>query len=335
MESRRLAPGKIRRLQTAASPAGVFRILAIDHCGVLLRMMNPDGDGHVPAQLVTRLKLDVVRQIGPLATAVILDPQYSAIQAITSGALPGSVGLLIPLENELNWGSSPDLERKVPAWSVKQARQVGANGIKLFLSYHPDAGDRTVIQEDLVRSVIRQCAQEAIPLFLEPVNCSIDRDAPIDSVRFANQRLKIAIKTVERLGALGPDVLKLQFPVDRRHEPDEAVWCAACAELSNASPVPWALLSAGDPFDVFKTQLQIACEAGCSGFMAGRAVWSEVAAIEECKRAAFLDETVVPRMEELNQIANCHGHSWQEKYPLAAIEADWPECRFSQPLSSQ
>jgi tagatose 1,6-diphosphate aldolase len=119
--------------------------------------------------------------------------------------------------------------------------------------------------------------------------------------------------------------LKLQFPVDRQHEPKEAVWRAACAELSDASPVPWVLLSAGDPFGVYKTQLQIACEAGCSGFMAGRALWSEVATAKECERTAFLEETVAPRMEELNQIADRYGHSWQRKSSLAAIEAECPE----------
>ena len=87
--------------------------------------------------------------------------------------------------------------------------------------------------------------------------------------------------------------------------------------------MPWALLSAGDPFDVFKTQLQIACEAGCSGFMAGRAVWSEVATAEESHRAALLEEVVVPRMEALNQVADRYAHSWQEKGPPAAIDADW------------
>jgi tagatose-1,6-bisphosphate aldolase len=182
MENWRLTPGKIRRLQSAASPAGVFRILAIDHRGVLLRMMDPGGGGRVPAERVTQLKLDVVRQIGSLATAVILDQEYSALQAIASGALPGNVGLIISLENAPFVGNSPGPDRKLPAWSVRQARQVGASGIKLYLSYHPDAGDRTVAQEDLVRSVIRQCARESLPLFLEPVNCSIDPGAPIDSV---------------------------------------------------------------------------------------------------------------------------------------------------------
>jgi tagatose 1,6-diphosphate aldolase len=171
-------------------------------------------------------------------------------------------------------------------------------------------------------------------LFLEPVNDSIDPVAPVDSVRSATRRWELAIRTVERLGALGPDVLKVRFPVDHHHEPDEAVWRAACAELNDASPVPWALLSAGDPFPVFETQLQIACEAGCSGFMAGRAVWSEVATAEEDARAVLLEEVVVPRMEALNRIAERYGHSWREKIPAAAIEAGWPGPGVSEPWSN-
>jgi tagatose 1,6-diphosphate aldolase len=324
MMNRRLTPGKLRRLQTAASPAGVFRILAIDHRGVLLRMMDPHGGGHVPAERVTRIKLDVVREVGPLTTAVILDPQYGALQAIACGALPGHVGLLTPLESEPRAAGPGAPGEDRPAWSVRQACQIGASGVKLYLSYHPDADDRTRAQEDLVRDVVRQCAEEDMPLFLEPVARSLDPDAPIGSARFARQRRHLSLRIVERLGALGPDVLKLQFPVDGRHETDEAVWRTACAELNDASPVPWALLSAGDPFEIFKAQLQVACEAGASGFMAGRALWSEVATAEEPERRALLTETVLPRMQELNQIADRYSHDWRERGPFSTIDRDGP-----------
>ncbi len=321
MNKQRLTHGKFRRLQTAASPAGIFRILAIDHRGVLLRMMDRQGRGHVAPERVTQLKLDVVRRIGPLATAVILDPQYGALQAVACGALAGGVGLITALDGERRPESVSAPDGQSPAWSVKQAQQIGACGVKLYLSYHPDGGERTLAQEALVREVVGQCAEEAIPLFLEPVVCTIDPDAPVDSLRFANQRRRIVMKTVERLGALGPDVLKLQFPVDGHREPSEVVWRAACAELSDVSSVPWALLSAGDPFDRFKTQLQIACEAGCSGFMAGRAVWSEVATTPEHDRDVILEKTILPRMVELNQIANRYAHSWREKSPLTPLGA--------------
>ena len=321
MNNQRLTLGKVRRLQTAASPGGVFRILAIDHRGVLVKMMDRKGRGHVPAERVTQLKLDVVRRIGSLATAVILDPQYSVLQAIACGAQGGNVGLITSLDGDRRPADFPASDDRLPAWSVKHAQRIGASGVKLYLSYHPDGGDRTLAQEELVRDVVRQCDEEAMPLFLEPVARSLDPDAPTDSLHFAGERRRIAVRTAERLGALGPDILKLQFPVDGRHESSETVWRAACAELNDASSVPWALLSAGDPFDRFKTQLQIACEAGCSGFMAGRAVWSEVATATDRDRDNILENTLLPRMEELNRIANRFGRNWQEKCSFAQLDA--------------
>jgi tagatose-1,6-bisphosphate aldolase len=318
MNNPRLTPGKIRRLQTAASPEGVFRILAVDHRGVLLRMMDRDATGHVPPECVTQLKLDIVRAIGCLATAVILDPQYSLVQAIAGGALAGNVGLLSSLDAEPRAPGSGAPRDGRPPWTVSQACQVGASGVKLYLPYHPDDRKRASAQEDLVRQVVDECAAAAMPLFLEPVAYSIDADAPADSARFADTRRRVAIETVRRLGALGPDVLKLQFPVDCRHEPRRRAWREACAEICDASPVPWALLSAGEPFDIFKTQLQVACEAGCSGFMAGRALWSEAATTAPDQRGKVLHQVIRPRIEALNQIADRHGHDWRDIYSLVA-----------------
>jgi len=319
MSHRQLTSEKLRRLQSAASPRGVFRILAIDHRGALLRMMDSHRDSQAAPERVTRLKLDIVRAVGTRATAIILDPQYSARQAIASGALPARVGLLTPLDGDVPNGIKTSSDGQRPAWSVNDAFRIGVSGVKLYLSYHPDAGQRTADQEEFVRSVVRQCAELAVPLFLEPVPSSIDPAAPVGSARFADERRRIVIRMVERLGALGPDVFKIPFPIDGQYEPDEAVWRTACSEVNDASPVPWTLLSAGDPFEIFARQFQIACEAGCSGFIAGRTLWSEVATADERNRGRLLDEVVVPRMEELNRIAERFGHRWQDKSPQKAI----------------
>lgn len=312
MTNKGLSLGKLRRLHTAASASGVFRILAIDHRAVLLRILDRNGHGDVPAHRVTQFKLEVARTLGPLATAVILDPQYSIQQAIASGALPGDVGLLASLPGKPS-GEHCRAAEAEDFEGVLKARQIGASGVKLFLSYHCDGSDRTTSQESLVRETIAQCHEEAMPLFLEPVLRSIDLGASTESAQFAGRRRQLATSTAARLGAMGPDVLKLEFPVDGRHERDEAVWRAACAELNDASPVPWALLSGGGSFDVFKTQLQIACEAGCSGFMAGRSLWNEAATAEAGERSKILRDLILPRLEELNQIADRYGQSWQKK----------------------
>ena len=79
---------------------------------------------------------------------MILDPQYSIAPAISSGTLPGSVGLLVPLENELYLGNSLDPGPDLLASSVRQAVQLGASGLKLFISYHPNAGERTAAKRN-------------------------------------------------------------------------------------------------------------------------------------------------------------------------------------------
>ena len=92
-------------------------------------------------------------------------------------------------------------------------RSLGASGVKLYLPYHPD-DPHAVAQKDLVRQVAEECEREAVPFFLEPVAASNDADAPVGSARFASQRRRIVLAIVERLGPLGADVLKLQFPLD-------------------------------------------------------------------------------------------------------------------------
>ena len=71
----------------------------------------------------------------------------------------------------------------------------------------------------------------------------------------------------------------MEFPYDIKFNQDRRAWRQACAELSEACAVPWVLLSAGVDFEQFKPQAQVACENGASGFLAGRAIWKEAAAM--------------------------------------------------------
>jgi tagatose-1,6-bisphosphate aldolase len=276
--------------------------------------MDQDGTGGVPADRITRLKLDVVRALGPLATAVLLDPQYSIPHAIDGVAIPAGIGLLASLPNALP-AARPPAQVGYETFTVADAREIGACGVKLYLPYHPDGGERTAQQERLVAAIAAQCAAEQIPLFLEPVLVTNDPDMVVDSPAFARRRRTLALQTAERLGRLGPDILKLEFPIDWRFETNEATWREACEELSTTSNVPWALLSAGAPIDVFAHQLQIACEAGCSGYIAGRSLWHNAATADEHERQSVLRQ-ITPRMQALNDIAERYGQDWRTKKAL-------------------
>jgi tagatose 1,6-diphosphate aldolase len=74
------------------------------------------------------------------------------------------------------------------------------------------------------------------------------------------------------------------------------------------------LLSAGVDFDSFKRQVEIACEAGASGFLAGRALWQEGAQIRSRQeRMNFFRNTAALRLKKLAEIADSYGKPWYSK----------------------
>jgi len=80
--------GKVRALQSASTERGVFAILAVDHRDAMRAMLNHEQPEAVPAKQLTDIKLSIVRTIGPLATAILLDPVYSLGQTIAEHAFP-------------------------------------------------------------------------------------------------------------------------------------------------------------------------------------------------------------------------------------------------------
>ena len=318
-----LSPGKIRALQTLSTSDGIFNILAIDHRDSLRVVLDPKNPDAIPAVDLTALKLSIIENIAPQASAVMLEPEYSAAQAIVSGTMPGHVGFLCALEEQGYLGDPYARQTTfLNGWSVAKAKRLGAGAIKLLIFYHPDAGEATERQEEAVRAAIADCEREEIPLFLEPMPYSLDPSVSLHSAEFAAERRRVVIETVRRLGALGPDILKIPFPLDAKYDADEGVWQEACVELNEAAAVPWALLSGGDPYESFKNQVRIACQAGCSGFMVGRALWREVVE-SDGERAGIFRNIVLPRFEELSQIANAHGQGWQAKHRLPVVDETW------------
>src|SRR5436190_7849948 len=87
--------GKYRGLQQISSSRGTFTCLALDH-RQNLRKANP---AFVSDTELSRFKLEVTSILAPWATAVLLDPEVSAAQAIAERALPHDVGLVVAVES--------------------------------------------------------------------------------------------------------------------------------------------------------------------------------------------------------------------------------------------
>ena len=279
--------------------SGRFRVLAIDHRDSLRQFLahgrpaDGAGDGSVTDAQITAMKIELVGAVSPFATGVMLEPEYSIPQVIEAGALASGVGFFAALESQGyldDPGAGPTTV--LEDWSVAAAAASGASCAKVLLPFHPDH-PLAVEQERVAVDLLAECREVGIPLVMEPLFFGLA--SPED-------RLRVVLETAQRFAALGPDLLKLPFPVDPLVVTDRAVWLASCRQVTERCATPWALLSGGGDFDLFFDQVRVSTEAGCSGFMVGRALWGEWALAEESDRGNVIAEMVLPRWERLRAI---------------------------------
>jgi tagatose 1,6-diphosphate aldolase len=306
--------GKLRGLQQLANSNGMMTMCAIDHRGALKRVLNERNPVAVSYQDMVDFKLDLCQAVAPFASAILLDPEYGGAQAIAGGLLPGSNGLLVSMEETgYTGGSAARITELLHGWSVKKARKMGASAVKLLIYFRPDLKDVASRQLDLVARLADECIEEDMAFLVEPVSYSID-EGEISSKRFAKIKPSLVVETARQVTALPIDVLKAEFPADIRLEQDEEKLLGFCRDLDQASRLPWVLLSAGVDFESFRKQVQIACKAGASGFLAGRALWQEGAQIHSRKeRLDFFRNTAAVRLKELAEIAGKYGKPWYSR----------------------
>lgn len=292
--------GKWRRLQQATSARGTFTVLAMDHRGPLRRKLAATlAPGTVDGALAD-LKEDIVRELGPCSSAVLLDPEIGVPRCLGSRALPSHVGLLVALDTGSTGDPATLKTGLVPNWGAEQTVRVGAAGAKLLVYYHPEAPDAPQVEE-LVGTIAQACAKAELPFYLEPLGYDFRR--PGTSLP-SRERRRVVIESARRLVPLGVDVLKAEFPIQITEEPDEQVWREACVELSAVCGVPWVLLSAGVPYDDFLRQTRVAGEAGASGVIAGRALWNDAVTADVAARRRFLADVALDRMRRLAELCD-------------------------------
>jgi tagatose-1,6-bisphosphate aldolase len=308
-----LTIGKLRGLQQCTSPGGTFTCLALDH-RQNLRQANPL---FVDDAELSRFKLDVSSELAPYSTAVLLDPQVSAAQAIAAGALPGDKGLVVAVEETGYTGEATARRaRLIPGWSVEKARRMGASMIKLLVYYHPESATAAEA-EDFTAQVAADCMKYDLGMMLEPLSYALD-----GGKLSSDAKRQIVVETARRLTAIpGVDILKAELPLDPA-EADATRLAAACAEVSAASAVPWILLSAAVSFETYLQQVITACQAGASGIAVGRAVWQEAVTMNRQERLEFLRTTARQRLIRLNALCTALARPYTDLY-TAEAPFDW------------
>lgn len=292
-----LSPGKTRGLDQLATDEGVFAILAIDHRDSLRAVLPSDRT--VTDADITDFKLELIAGVGPQASGVMLEPEFSLPQALTSGALKGTQGFMAALEAQgymQDPWAGPTL--MLDGWTAADAKRMGASAAKLLLPYDPDRTEHAAQQRAVVESVAAACDGLDLALLVEPVAFGVAPEA----------RPATVLRSVEELSPLPIDVLKLEFP-GNPDDPDS--WAPACAAVDAASRQPWVLLSSGVTFEAYRAQLDVAFANGCSGFTGGRAIWRPASDANPADRSAVIASEVADRVANLRALAVANATPWR------------------------
>jgi len=319
---KKLSIGKVRGLQQIANPDGIFTICAMDHRGSMRSMIEEEHlGGEASYEEMVEHKLELCSSLAKYASAVLLDPIFGAAQCISHGVLPKNTGLLVSIEAS---GYSGEKEHRVTklleGWNVGKIRRMGASAIKMLVYYRPDLKQLAGQQLKTVNMVAMECIKYDLPFLVEPLSYPIGNEIG-GSSEFAALKEELVIKTARDISALPIDVLKAEFPADLHYQRDKSKLIDLCRKLDAASQVPWVILSAGADFELFYQQVEIACRAGASGFLGGRAIWQEAMHIDYKKeRVQYLSTVAADRLKRLIEIAGRHAVPWYKKFGATAQE---------------
>lgn len=294
-----------KTLADIASPNGVFAIIAMDQRNTLRRMFQAVDIDASDEDLRT-VKADVARALTPAASGMLLDPTYGVPATTETHALAPSCGLLVAAEPSIrdSYNGEPRTHRD-PELNARWVAAQGGDAVKFLVQLRADRPVATTDEPDLVREVlevcreiIADCTSAGLPSVIENLVYALPGEQLTGKARE-----HAIIDAATALDELDIDLLKLEYPGSP----------AACRRLADALHRPWAVLSAGVPFEHFSDVLKIAFEeGGASGFIAGRSIWREALPLRGMDRQRFLDTVARPRLDDLVAVAHQRARPWTE-----------------------
>ena len=295
----------VKTLADIASKDGVFAIIAMDQRNTLRRMFEA-VDIEPSEEDLRTVKADVARSLTPVASGMLLDPTYGVPAVSEAHALASTCGLLVAAEPPVrdSYNGEPRTRRD-PELNAAWVAAQGGDALKFLVQLRadrsaPTAGEPDLSGEvlDVCREIISDCKSAGVPAVIENLVYALPGEELAGKARE-----EAIIEAAAALDELDIDLLKLEYP----GSPD------SCRRLADTLHRPWAVLSAGVPFEAFSDVLKIAFdEGGASGFIAGRSIWRETLPLGGVERQRFLDTVARPRLEDLVSVASQRARPWTE-----------------------
>ena len=319
-----LTAGKLWGLRRMADSLGRFKMTAVDQRppikNPIKQIRKTDS---APWEDVARFKKLLIEKLQCESSAMLLDPHYAYPAGIS--ALDPAKGLIVTLEdsqfNETNEGR---VSGEIDDWSVEKIKRIGGDAVKVLIWYRPDTSTANKqIQQDFAKRTGAFCQQYDIPFLLELLVYPLPKDErhTTDYVEMSGKNTEHVLKSVEAFSRpeFGVDIFKLESPVEASKviavgEPGWEEIQTLYKEMGTVAGRPWVMLSAGASKAEFYNILTQAYQAGASGYLAGRAIWSEAFKLFPDWKAMTngLDVDSIEYMKKLNTLTNTKALPWQE-----------------------
>ncbi|MFC7404672.1 aldolase [Georgenia alba] len=279
-------------LSALQRPSGAYAMLAVDQREAMRTMFAAHQDDPVRDEQVTAFKLAATRILTPYASAVLVDRQFAWDAVVSDGAVAEGCGLIAAADHFVSAHGElvgeVTIDRDVVPETVKRQ---GAVAMKLLVLYRPDGGSDERIA--MVEQFVDSCRRAGLVSIIEPVS-----RPPLDGRRWDWDEGVLA--AARELGDRGADLYKAEVPLRGQGEVDEIR--RRCAAITETVASPWVVLSSGVAESTFPTAVEIACRAGASGFLAGRAVWASCIGVQDVE--AELHTSAVRRLQHLCDVVD-------------------------------
>jgi sulfofructosephosphate aldolase len=286
-------------LAPIARPSGALAMVAMDQRESLRAMFDAAGRGRPTDDVLVDFKADVARVLGPLASGFLVDRHYG--YARVRDLLPPSAGLILAADALAQADGGPveetDLDDAVlaPDFDLR-----GVAALKLLIIWRRDA--RREARVALAERFVAAARERGLLSVLEPVVRATQPE--LDAGTWDGDE---AIREAAReLAPLRPSLYKAQVPLAGHGDAEKQE--AASAALGACIPGPWVVLSQGVDRERFLPAVEAACRGGASGFLAGRALWSDVVGADDVP--ALLRARSVPRLERLVEVVDREARPW-------------------------
>ncbi|HDP1115349.1 TPA: sulfofructosephosphate aldolase [Salmonella enterica] len=273
--------------------SGGFAMLAVDQREAM-RLMFAAAGAKTPVadSVLTDFKVNAAKILSPYASAVLLDQQFCYRQAVEQNAVAKSCAMIVAADDFIPGNGIPVdnvvLDKKINAQAVKRD---GAKALKLLVLWRSDEDAQQRL--NMVKEFNELCHSNGLLSIIEPVvrppRCGdkFDREQAI-------------IDAAKELGDSGADLYKVEMPLYGKGARSDLL--TASQRLNGHINMPWVILSSGVDEKLFPRAVRAAMEAGASGFLAGRAVWSSVIGLPDTE--LMLRDVSAPKLQRLGEIVD-------------------------------